>query len=636
MRKKTVVINTDFPLLKTGLGRNGKELANYLYKTGKYNIVYYACGTTWDSPDYARFPYKVVGSLPNTQQEIDALNRDPGQARAASYGSLNIDRVIQEFKPDVLITSNDSWASQPFMDKMWWNKIHVLPHITLDSLPFLPDQVKYMQNSKHFFVWAEFAEKEAKRLGFNHVKTLSGIIDSQHFFKIDHHKKKELRQRFKIAENAFVCGFVFRNQLRKELKPLMEGFKMFLNGGKRDAYLLLHTHFSEPAGWDIPRFCQELEIDPKYILTTYVCRHCHNYEIKPFTGQDLDCQYCRKEKTQTTCNVANGVTETDLNEVYNFMDCYCHLLNAGGLEMPLVESLYAELPLATVGYSSGEMFAEQDFVYPIKFTTTVQHGTQFIRAVPQPASVAKFLEHVYFLNPSQRADLGKAGRNWAVQRFSIEVIGKQWEEAIDSLPDHNWDFNFTSKPKNPNAVIPQINDDSLWLTILYKEILDMSADSNDEGHKYWTQRLKGGEQRAVIENYFRQVAAQENAKNQPIDFGDTLDKNDKKRVLVILPESIGDIILATAIFKSVRERYPKPEWTFYFATKPEYFELLDGNPYVDRLIPFVPQMDNLIWLEGQGGHKGYFDVVYPIHFGTQRLLNYLHNGVDKHDLQLTY
>ncbi len=636
MRKKTVVINTDFPLLKTGLGRNGRELANYLYKTGKYNIVYYACGTTWDSPDYARFPYKIVGALPNTQQEIDQLARDPGQARAASYGLYYIDRVIQDFKPDVLITSNDSWASQSFLDKMWWNKIHVLPHITLDSLPFLTDQVKYIQNSKQFFVWADFAEKEAKRLGLNQVKTLSGIVDSKHFCKLDNYKKRSLRTKFKLPEDALICGFVFRNQLRKEVKPLMEGFKLHLDQGHKKSYLLLHTHFTEPMGWDIPRFCQELKIDPQYVLTTYVCKRCHNYEVKPFVGQDIKCNCCGEEKGQTTCNVSNGVTEPELNEVYGLMDCYCHLLNAGGLEMPLVESLYAELPLATVGYSSGEMFTDQAFVYPIKFTTTVQHGTQFIRAVPQPESVCKFLNKIFEMDEQKRAELGRQGRAWATSKFSVEVIGKQWEAVIDALPEHNWDFNFTIQAKNPNAVIPEISDDSLWLITLYKEILNMTVDGNDDGHKYWTQRLKNGESRQTIDNYFRQVAAQENGKNQPVDFGETLDKNDKKRVLCVLPESIGDIVLATSLFKSIRERYPRPEWTFYFATKPEYFELLDGNPYLDKVIPYLPQMDNLVAMEGQGGHKGYFDVVYPIHAGTQRFLNYLHNGTDKHDLQLTY
>lgn len=144
------------------------------------------------------------------------------------------------------------------------------------------------------------------------------------------------------------------------------------------------------------------------------------------------------------------------------------------------------------------------------------------------------------------------------------------------------------------------------------------------------------QRRQQVIEYFRHVARQENSKHEQIDFGETLDKNDKNRILVVLPESAGDIILATSLFKSIRERYPRPEWTFYFATKQEYFELVDSNPYVDKLIPYIPQMDQLLWMEGSGGHKGYFTVVYPIHFGTQRLLNYVHNGSDMHGLDLNF
>jgi hypothetical protein len=141
--------------------------------------------------------------------------------------------------------------------------------------------------------------------------------------------------------------------------------------------------------------------------------------------------------------------------------------------------------------------------------------------------------------------------------------------------------------------------------------------------------------RQEIENYFRGVAQQENQKNQKVNFESMLDEKDKKRVLLVLPESIGDVFLSTALFESVRKRYPKPEWTFYFATKPEYFSLLDMNPYVDKVIPYIQQMDNLIWCEGQGGHKGYFDVAYLLHLGTQRILDYMHNQADKHDLVLS-
>ena len=51
-------------------------------------------------------------------------------------------------------------------------------------------------------------------------------------------------------------------------------------------------------------------------------------------------------------------------------------------------------------------------------------------------------------------------------------------------------------------------------------------------------------------------------------------------------------------------------------------------------IPYDPKMDDLLWLEGKGKHKGFFKVAYLLHLGTQRLFNYQHNGKDTIDLNL--
>ncbi len=144
--------------------------------------------------------------------------------------------------------------------------------------------------------------------------------------------------------------------------------------------------------------------------------------------------------------------------------------------------------------------------------------------------------------------------------------------------------------------------------------------------------------RQQILNYFRQVAVNENsqltAQTAKSPFDGLVDPNDKHRVLAVLPESAGDVFLATSLFKSIRERYPRPEWTFYMATKPEYKQILDGNPYIDKYIPYGPMMDNLIYLEGNSTHDGFFDISYLLHGSTQRFQNYQHSSIDKIDLNL--
>ncbi len=628
MKKKTVLINTDYPLLKTGLGRNGKEIALYLHKTGKYNIIYYCCGMQWENPDYQRLPFKCAGSLPNNPMEMEQLNKDQGYARACAYGLYNIERAVKEFKPDVCIFSNDSWGVDFNIGKPFWNKIHCIPHITLDSLPFLDQQIDLIKKSKHMFVWAEFAEKECKRLGYNHVKTLGGIIRPDNFYKLIKPEKIELRKKFNIPLDAFITGFVFRNQLRKEVRPLMEGYALFKkeNPEIKNTFLLFHTHWSEPQGWNFHKFCDEFHIPKEELLTTYVCRACREIEVKPFTGQDVNCRFCGAQKSQVTCNVVEGATEQQLNQVYNLMDCYCHNANAMGLEIPIVEALYTELPTATNAYASGTTFTDQDFVTTIDHAWTVQLGTQFKRAAAYPSSVSKFLKKVAKMPVEKRTEIGKKGREWAISKFSPEVICKQWEEYIDSLPEINWDYNFTPEPKNDKYPMPDIKDDSEWVINLYKEILKMSVDTQDSGYINWMENLKRGAKREDIYNFFINVARDENAKNVPqVDYKTQLIDNGKKQLLIVLKESIGDLILSTALLKSFRINYPKEEWNIYFATLPQYKEIFDGNENIDKVLDYQPFMESELASTGQWTSKGYFDAYAHLGNSQQHKLNYLTN-----------
>ena len=101
-----------------------------------------------------------------------------------------------------------------------------------------------------------------------------------------------------------------------------------------------------------------------------------------------------------------------------------------------------------------------------------------------------------------------------------------------------------------------------------------------------------------------------------------------------MPESIGDVFLSTSLFKSIKELYP--DYNLYVSTKPENFEVLDGNKYIHKTIPYTQQMDSLLWLEGQGSHKGYFEIAFLPFSSTQRFLTYLHNGKDKVAYNINY
>ena len=106
-----------------------------------------------------------------------------------------------------------------------------------------------------------------------------------------------------------------------------------------------------------------------------------------------------------------------------------------------------------------------------------------------------------------------------------------------------------------------------------------------------------------------------------------LNHNDSKKLLFIVPESAGDIFLSTSILPAMSKNYEGYE--IYFACKPEYQSILKNNPHITKVIDYVPLMEQQVYMEGTGEWKGLFDISIMATILTQKILNYLNNGLTK-------
>ena len=100
-------------------------------------------------------------------------------------------------------------------------------------------------------------------------------------------------------------------------------------------------------------------------------------------------------------------------------------------------------------------------------------------------------------------------------------------------------------------------------------------------------------------------------------------------MVYVIPESAGDVFLSTALFKSIKTKYP--DYNLYVATKSDYFGILNGCEYIHKIIPYNQQFDNPLFLEGAGPDKGFFEIAFNPYLISQRANNYIHNSKDKID-----
>lgn len=226
--------------------------------------------------------------------------------------------------------------------------------------------------------------------------------------------------------------------------------------------------------------------------------------------------------------------------------------------------------------------------------------------------------------------MGKMARQWVIDGFSVEVIGKIFEDFIDNAPAATYNFEETKEEQKrnyPDAYVENIADDSEWILALYKKILNTDNNIHDDGYKYWMQQISNKVDRKSIEDYFRKVAKEHNDKHFPVKIEDIVDKDDEgKRLLFVMPGSSKDVFLSTSLFKSIKNKYK--DHNLYVSTKPENFALLNGNDYVHKVIPYSESFDNVLSLEGAGESKEYFSIVFAPYLTTQKFSNYIHNMND--------
>jgi glycosyltransferase involved in cell wall biosynthesis len=537
-----------------------------------------------------------------------------------------IDEIIQLEKPDIYIGVEDIWGFNGYWDKPWWNKINSIIWTTLDSLPILPDAVNAAPKIKHYYVWATFAQKALNELGYN-VNTLRGSIDIQNFYKLPEQQRQNLRKNLNLNDE-FIIGFVFRNQLRKSVPNLLDGFNLFVkNNPQSKAKLLLHTNWSE--GWDIPRLLREKNIPTNSVLTTYVCHACGSYEVRPFTRQSMPCKSCKVENSQHTTSTVAGISESQLNEIYNLMDVYCHPFTSGGQEIPIQEAKLTELITLVTNYSCGEDNCTEDSGgFPLDWTEYREPGTQFIKASTSPESICSRIEQVFLMDEKTKQEIGAKARQWTIENFSTEVIGKKLEEIFDSMPDVNFENLFEEKRCNPNYKPADNLSNEDFIIDLYKNILNEQIDKNHAFFIEWMNQFRNGMTRDSLYQNIANQAIQKINQPKQIEFKDVLDQDDEgKRLAVVIPKSGGDVLMVNALLENLKSLYK--DLNLYIFTEPKFFDLIRDNPAVHKVLPYSPICDNLLFLEGQGSHKGFFEIAFLPYITTQKIYGYHHNGKDK-------
>lgn len=391
--------------------------------------------------------------------------------------------------------------------------------------------------------------------------------------------------------------------------------------------LLFHCSWSEPNGWPLNQIREQNGLKQEDILTTYYCKKCSDWTVKPFTGEDTGCNSCKSPNSMITAGIGSSIDEVDLNKIYNISDGSASIFTSGAFELTNAESMLAGVPLACPNYVCGEDFIESGLVYEIKGNYAFEHQTGFKKFNPDIGSVCDFFEYIYNLPEKKKKEIVENGRKWAIDNFDAQNVVKKYEEFLDKCEVIDWEPFLAQKKeiKNIHAQVEDKENDDDFVVECYSKILNMSPGPEDEGRKHWNNFLKQPRDKNQLKNEMviamRNAGHAHNQKVNPTTIESLLDKSDKSRVLLTLKESYGDNFILTSLLPEIQIKYP--ESTIYIATDPKYWEIYDCCPVRVKLIPWSQEMENEMSMTGFGTHKGHFNYFHNIGLTTQRSLSYL-------------
>ncbi|MBI3871413.1 MAG: glycosyltransferase family 4 protein [Verrucomicrobia bacterium] len=370
---------SDGPQFATGFARVTREVTRRLSERPGIDI---AC-LGWASDGVATNP----GDHP--------IRVYPGSA--TSNGQDTIESVVADFKPDVLVTLGEfrmvKWlASHGVRKKFKW-----VGYLPLDGGPFYPPWAVTLREMEEIIAMSHFGRGVLQSgVGSREIRMIYHGVDCEVMKALPNRQEIKTHPRFR---GKFVVGCIARNQWRKNIPALVQAFSLLVR-----RYPDLHLYIqsaSSSTGYDLPE-----------LLKRYELQGCADLAAPNYS-------------------VTNGLSDSQMNELYNLFDVTVLPTCAEGFGLPLLESMAAGVPIVATDFSAcSELVRGHGELAAVK--TIITLGESLLdQAIVDVEDLARCIEKLY-LSPELRQQYGQAGRAFA-ETLSWDRLMPQWLDVLSKV-----------------------------------------------------------------------------------------------------------------------------------------------------------------------------------------------------------
>ena len=440
-RKTRVLLVSEFSGLNTGFSVMSHDLLAKLHSSGKYEVAELASYVEESDPRIRNVPWKVYPVIPSNLEERKIYNEN---YKTAQFGHYRFDRVVLDFKPDIVFSYRDFWHDEWITKMPSRYLFNYVWSACVDSEPPRSEWIGTYSSVDAVTSYSNWGLSVIKNYSGNKINiaknnTMPGV-DLNIFRPVP---KNKARETLGLKENINIVLTVMRNQPRKLFPDLMRAFKTSLDIWKDkgltdlvdNTYLYLHTSYPD-VGFDIGKDIIKYKLAAKTIMT-YCCNHCGHYFASFFSGEVCHCPSCGNY-TAHPPNTALGLTREQLATVYNCADLYCQLSIAGALEIPLIEAKACGVPTIATDYAAmyelNRLGGSYGGIEVAAWREESDKETGQIRAIPSVQDCANKIAS-FFMEPADVKDnLSKEARYTTEIHHTNQETYSKWDKIFSSLP----------------------------------------------------------------------------------------------------------------------------------------------------------------------------------------------------------
>lgn len=309
----------------------------------------------------------------------------------------------QEFGANAVFVMQDIWTLNP----AYMSQIKVLiPYVPIDKSPVPQNVLSNLRFAYKIITFAQFGHDELAKSGFSSQLIVEGT-DTNIFKPLN--KKKELRQKMALPENAFIwcmIGANKENPPRKGFQEALEGFKAFHDQHPDSAMLISYAQQTNPGGFPIKEFVHYLGLDANVFYP--------NDYLTAITG-----------------------SSTMMNEFYNASDALLHPSQTEGFGLCIIEAQSAGIPVVIQNSHSMPALIQEGktgFGASTLYDRFV-NDLGFVK-VADPKSVAECMEKTYQILKENPEQVSRDCRVNVVANFNIDTLFKEkWVPLLESLQE---------------------------------------------------------------------------------------------------------------------------------------------------------------------------------------------------------